>query len=136
MKSKKLTPQDHLANDNNDFTTPLLDVADYVRLRDLPLSDELAAELDRAIVVKTEQIPQDVVSMHAHCTYLDEQSGAVREIELVYPEEANPSTGKISVMSPVGSALLGLREGQEIAWDFPDGTRRILKVEKVRQSAS
>ncbi|WP_428826632.1 nucleoside diphosphate kinase regulator [Azonexus sp. IMCC34842] len=114
---------------------PVVCSADYVRLRQYPLSDELAEELDRAIVVEREQVPMDVVTMHTRCTYIDQGIGTQREIELVFPDEADPAMGKISVLTPVGSALIGLRVGQEIAWEFPDGSMRRLKVASVTQSA-
>ncbi len=115
--------------------SPIVSSADYARLRQYALNDDLAEELDRAIVVHKEQVPEDVVTMHARCIYLDERLGTQREIELVYPYEADPATGKVSVLTPVGSALIGLRVGQEIAWDFPDGSVRRLKVAGVTQAA-
>ena len=136
MKAKYFAKRDKFPINNNDFVPVLLSFEDYVRLRRLPLSDALNDELDRAIVVSVEQVPEDVVTMYARCAYRDGQSGVVREVELVYPDEADSALGRISVLSPVGSALLGLRAGQEIAWDFPDGSRRSLKVERVRRSAS
>ena len=79
-------------------------------------------------------VPDDVVTMHTRCTYIDEVTGTQREIELVYPDEADPARGRISVLTPVGSALLGLRVGQEIAWNFPDGSVRCLKIASVNRS--
>jgi len=117
------------------FETPIVGTADYLRLRQYVMSEELAEELDRAIVVETEQVPEDVVRMHARCTYIDCRIGTQREIELVYPDESDPAVGKISVLTPVGSALIGLRVGQEIAWEFPDGSMRYLKVASVTQRA-
>lgn len=105
--------------------------SDYLRLRQYVLSDQLLDELERAIVVDSEQVPDDVVRMHARCTYIDRGIGTQREIELVYPDESDPAIGKISVLTPVGSALIGLRVGQEIAWAFPDGSIRHLKVTNV-----
>ena len=133
MMTIDFATQPFLTGESSDFGAPVVSAADCARLRQYPLSDELADELDRAIVVQKEQVPDDVVTMHARCTYIDERLGTQREIELVYPEEANPAQGKISVLTPVGSALLGLRVGQEIAWDFPDGSVRRLKVASVIQ---
>ena len=76
------------------------------------------------------------MTMHARCTYLDQRLGTQRQIELVYPDEADQATGKISVLTPVGSALIGLRVGQEIAWVFPDGSVRRLKVTGVSKAAT
>lgn len=117
------------------LSAPLVCADDYARLRQYPWSDELSEELDRAIVVSMAQLPSDVVTMHALFTYADQLTGTLREIELVYPDEADSTHGKISVLTPVGSAMIGLRVGQEIAWGFPDGTTRRLRVVSVTQPA-
>lgn len=122
-----------LADQTDYIEAPLVCANDYARLRQYSWSEELAEELDRAIVVPMEQLPRDVVTMHACFTYADQLTGALREIELVYPDEADPAHGKISVLTPVGSAMIGLRVGQEIAWDFPDGSTRRLRVVSVMQ---
>lgn len=125
-----------LSSESPDFSAPVISLEDYARLRQYPMGDELAEELDRAIVVHKEQVPEDVVTMHTRCTYLDQRLGTQRQIELVYPDEADPATGRISVLTPVGSALIGLRVGQEIAWDFPDGSVRRLTVTGVSRAAT
>ena len=135
MMNVNFAIQPRLSSESNEFTSLVISSADCARLRQYALSDELAEELDRAIVVQKEQVPADVVTMHARCRYIDERLGTQREIELVYPDEADPAAGKISVLTPVGSALIGLRVGQEIAWDFPDGSVRCLKVAGVTQAA-
>lgn len=131
MFDTNFTAQKNFPIESNGFGPPIVSFTDYARLRQCNLSDELAEELDRAIVVHTAQIPEDVVTMHARCTYIDERIGTQREVELVYPDEADLASGKISILTPVGSALIGLRVGQKIAWDFPDGTVRSLKVASV-----
>ena len=125
-----------ISSESSDFSAPVISFEDYVRLRQYPMNDELTEELDRAIVVHKEQVPEDVVTMHTCCTYLDQRLGTQRQIELVYPDEADPATGKISVLTPVGSALIGLRVGKEIAWDFPDGSVRRLKVTGISKAAT
>jgi regulator of nucleoside diphosphate kinase len=95
-------------------------------------SAQLAEELDRADIVQPEDLPVDVVTMHARVVYLDETTGERRDVTVVYPGEADASQGRISVLSPVGAALLGLAAGQSIEWEFPNGPRR-LRVEQVRQ---
>lgn len=104
---------------------------DYVRLAPLAGHDALAEELSRATVVPAERMPANVVRMHSRVTYLDERSGERREVELVFPEEADMASGKVSVLAPVGSALLGLEEGEAIEWPFPDGHVRRLRVERT-----
>ncbi|MDR2240047.1 MAG: nucleoside diphosphate kinase regulator [Zoogloeaceae bacterium] len=109
----------------------LIAEVDYARLAPLASRHALAEELSRATVVPTERMPGNVVRMHSRVTYLDERSGERREVELVFPDEADMASGKISVLAPVGSALLGLVEGQTIEWPFPDGRVRRLRVEST-----
>ena len=104
---------------------------DFIRLRALTSEESLAEELGRATVVPHQRIAKNIVLMHSRVTYVDESSSQVREVELVFPEEANPADGKISVLAPVGAALLGLSEGQAIDWPFPDGRLRRLRVERT-----
>lgn len=104
---------------------------DLAVLRKLPPPKELQRELDRAIVVSPEAIPGDVVTMHSQVVYVDETTGERRSVKIVYPLDADASKGKISVLAPVGAALLGLSTEQAIEWDFPDGSRRRLRVEDV-----
>ena len=121
MMTIQLTNTDFLPSESSYFEPPVVSITDCMRLRQYPLSDELTDELDRAIVVHPEHIPDDVVTMYARCAYIDERTGMRREIELVYPDEADPGQGKISVLTPVGSALLGLAIGDEITWPGPGG---------------
>lgn len=104
---------------------------DYVRLRELVGDHALAEELERAIVVPADRIPEDVVTMNSRLIYCDESSGTTREVELVYPSEADPVAGRVSVLAPVGCALLGLRVGQSIDWNLPSGKVHRLRVERV-----
>lgn len=101
---------------------------DFSRLMAMPLSDDLRAELDRAIVVPTKSISRQVVTLHARVEYRDEASGDCRGVEIVLPEEADPARGRVSVLAPVGAALIGLSVGQDIVWAFPDGSLRRLTV--------
>jgi GreA/GreB family transcription elongation factor len=71
-----------------------------------------------------------VVTMNSRVTYVDETAGVRTTVKLVYPRGA-AGRGRLPVTSPLGTALLGLREGQEIEWRFPLGGRRRLRVERV-----
>jgi regulator of nucleoside diphosphate kinase len=104
---------------------------DFANLRQLE-GDGLQHELDRADVVPGEKLPGNVVTMHARVRYIDETTGERRCVTLVYPDQTNLDRGRISVLAPVGAALLGLSTGDVIEWDFPHGARR-LRVEKVVQ---
>ena len=106
---------------------------DLERLSRFSTSEPLQGELARAIVVSDEAVPADVVTMDSRVAYTDGSTGVSREITLVYPHEADGTQGRVSVLAPVGTALLGLSAGQSIEWEFPDGRRRRLTVNRVVQ---
>ena len=88
-------------------------------------ADQLDAELARAEVVAPEHLPSDVVTMNSDLVYEDVATGARRRIRIVYPDKADVERGWVSVLAPLGHALLGLRVGQEIQWRVPRGLRRL-----------
>lgn len=96
-------------------------------------ADGLLSELERATVVPDDAIPPDVVRMGSLVQYSvgDER----RTVELVYPKDANISQGKVSVLTPIGTALIGLRAGQTITWRTRDGRRQALTVDSVSMPA-
>lgn len=94
-------------------------------------AEMLEAELDRAHVVAQDDLPPDVVSMRSGIVYEDVDSGERREAILVYPDEADIEHSLISVLAPVGMALLGLSVGQSISWPVPGGRRRTIRVVSV-----
>jgi regulator of nucleoside diphosphate kinase len=104
---------------------------DFELLIRLRLPAALQRELDRAIVVSAEAVPPDVVTMNSRVLYTDESTGVRRLVTIVWPDEADGTNGRVSVLAPVGSALLGLSVGQSIEWEFPDGRRRRLRLEDV-----
>lgn len=81
----------------------------------------LAAELDRAEVVMAEALPWNVVTMHARVEYRDDVTDHVERLTLVYPDEEQWDETCLSVLSPLGAAVLGLSEGQSIQWRTPTG---------------
>lgn len=99
--------------------------------RQIPNIDDLEFELDRANIVAPEEMPPDVVTMNSKVIFRMESSNTEFALTLVYPGQVADGEGEISVLAPVGSALLGLREGDEISWPKPGGGLlkvRILKV--------
>ncbi|MCC7548928.1 MAG: nucleoside diphosphate kinase regulator [Burkholderiales bacterium] len=104
---------------------------DFGRVASLRPGGQLEEELDRATIVPSAAVPATVVTMHSRVRYLDESTGERRDVEIVYPEQADVAAGKISVLAPVGTALLGLSVGQPIDWRFPDGRTRRLRVEAL-----
>lgn len=111
--------------------TLIIPESDYVRLRALPPTEALRHELERAVVVAAEALPPDVVTMDSKVLYVDETTGKRGYVRIVYPAEADARAGRVSVLAPVGAALLGLSVGQAIEWEFPDGGRRRLRVEDI-----
>lgn len=91
-------------------------------------TDGLRRELDRADIVEPGQMPPDVITMNSVIRFVDETSGAEREITLVYPRDADGSAERVSILAPVGSALLGLRVGARIVWPLPGGRTTQLRV--------
>ena len=115
--------------------------ADYDRLRHLVESPlyrgthamllmALKDELDRGEVVAAGRVPKGVVTMHSRVLVLDLADEEQETYTLAYPEEADINEGKLSVLAPLGTALLGTRAGDVIEFDAPAGTRR-LKVERI-----
>lgn len=101
------------------------------QFRDHPGAASLHAELERAQVVPPSELPRDVVSMNSTAECVEEASGRTHALTLVYPREADAAQGRISVLAPVGAALLGMKVGQSIDWPAPGGTLR-LRVTAVR----
>jgi regulator of nucleoside diphosphate kinase len=91
---------------------------------------ELVIELQRATVVPAAEIPPDVITMNSRARLLDLDQNETLDYTLAYPQDADFSQGRISVIAPIGAALLGYRVGDEIQWAVPGGTRR-LRVEEV-----
>lgn len=97
--------------------------------------EELSMELERAQVLQPEQVAADVVTMHKLVSILDLSNGTRQELTLVGPAEANVSARRISVLAPLGTALLGNRAGDEVEWQMPGGVRR-LRIESVQPEHS
>lgn len=92
--------------------------------------DALEDELDRAEVVKSGEIPPDVVTMNSTLRLKDLHTGLEDTYTLVFPGTADSSNGKISVLAPIGIAVLGYRVGDTVEWEVPAGLKRF-KVEEV-----
>jgi regulator of nucleoside diphosphate kinase len=90
----------------------------------------LADELESAEVVEPDSVPPDVVTMRSRVRVLDMVSGETATYTICYPTEANFEAGRLSILAPIGTALLGYREGDVIEWPVPGGVR-VLKIEKL-----
>ena len=115
---------------------------DYERLQDLLASefataigpceylDDLRAELDRADIVRLEDVPENVVTMDSTVALRDLDTKEKEIYTLVFPDSADIANDRLSVLAPVGTAILGERVGDVVRWRVPQGLRR-LKVESV-----
>jgi regulator of nucleoside diphosphate kinase len=95
----------------------------------------LAREMNRARVCADHEAPSEVVSMGAEVQFRDDVGGELRWATLVYPSEADLTAGKISILTPIGAALIGLSVGQSISFQTPAGGWRSITVTVVRNRA-
>jgi regulator of nucleoside diphosphate kinase len=95
--------------------------------------EELDEELDRAEIVKPEEIPTDVITMNSTFRLRDLDSGEELVYTLVFPARADSTNGKISILAPIGTAVLGYRIGDTIEWIVPAGLKRFRVKEIVYQ---
>jgi regulator of nucleoside diphosphate kinase len=91
---------------------------------------DLRSELDRAVVIEPVEIPPDVITMNSTVSLIDVDSSDEEEFTLVFPKDADADSGRISVMAPLGTAMLGYRVGDVFEWDVPMG-RKHWRVAKV-----
>lgn len=101
--------------------------------KDQPHLRELRTELEKARVVDPREIPADVVTMNSRVRLRDLESDDEVIYTLVYPKDADVEEGKISVLAPIGTAILGYRAGATISWKVPAGLRKLLIEEILYQ---
>jgi regulator of nucleoside diphosphate kinase len=99
------------------------------------VAEELLSEMERADVVTAEAIPPNVVQMGTDVVFQSD-NGETRRVRLVFPGQADIATGRISILTPIGAALIGLSEGQSIAWKTRDGRWRHLTILAVEGMAA
>lgn len=132
MAKKESLAKPRIALSSADYDR-LSALAHAVRNRLPDLAAELADEIDRAQVFAKGELPRHFVCMNSEVTFRDDTTGKVTTATLVYPEEADISQSRISVMTPVGTALIGLQTGHSITWETPSGEIRQLTVLSVRE---
>jgi regulator of nucleoside diphosphate kinase len=109
----------------------LIDLAKYSSVNwNKPYLKRLEDEMDRAEVVASQEIPKDTITMMSTARLKDLDSGKEMIYSLVFPNEADADEGRISILAPVGTAMIGYRVGDVIEWQVPSGLRR-LKVEEI-----
>lgn len=95
----------------------------------------LLGEIDRAAICSRDTIAANVVTMGSEVTFIDEKTGTQRTVELVYPAFADIAAGRVSILTPVGAGLIGLRTGQSILWPDRSGEEHRLTIIEVKQPA-
>ena len=96
-------------------------------------AEELRAELKKARLVDKEEFPSDVVRINSTVRVKDEEKDKVLEFMLVTPDRANITENRISIMAPIGTALLGFRKGQQVKWQVPSGKKTFTILEVVNE---
>ena len=92
--------------------------------------ESLVKELKRAVIVAPQNVPPDVVTMNSKVALLDLDTSERTEYVLVFPKDANIGNGSISVLAPIGTAILGYAKGDVVEWPVPFGMRRI-RIEDI-----
>lgn len=115
--------QSHLAD--------LESLAEGAMDRSPQVADKLFEELSRARIVDSGKLPANVVTIGNTVTYRDETTGAERTVTLVYPREADISQNRVSVVTPIGVALLGLTEGASFSWEARNNVTHQLTIVRV-----
>lgn len=92
---------------------------------------QLLAELDRAEVYPAASLPANVVRMNSSVEFIDDNNGASRTVKLVYPQDADIGAGTVSILSPIGTGLIGMQAGSDIRWPDREGHDRLLRIVRV-----
>ena len=108
-------------------------LAEGAMVRNPAPADRLLEELGRARIVPAAKMPETVIGIGSTATYRDETTGQEKTVTLVYPEDADIAQQRVSVMTPIGVALLGLAKGAAFYWDTRNDQRRTLTVIGVEQ---
>ena len=110
----------------------LMGLAETAMERDSPVGEYLSEELSRAHIVPDESCYPFVVRMGSHVTYVEDATRRTRKVTLVYPTDADIDRGRISILTPIGAALIGLSPAQSIQWPSPGGGMSSLTVLDVK----
>lgn len=111
----------------------LIQDAYYTEYRGSDYLKKLAEEIARASVVLPGQIPSDVITLNSTARLVDRETKEEMVYSLVFPEDADTPQGKISILAPIGTAMLGYKAGDTFEWDTPGGKRVIRVIEILYQ---
>lgn len=122
-----------ITEDDLERLEKLIDRARFMEPRGSEYLDSLECELAAARVVASSAIPPDIVTMNSRVQLLDLDTAERMTFTLVFPDEADVDNSKLSVLAPIGTAVLGYRAGDTLSWQVPDGIRRLKVVEVLYQ---
>jgi regulator of nucleoside diphosphate kinase len=114
----------------------LLDLADGAQARDPRVAQFLMDELSRAFVVPDGECAANVVRIGSRVTYREDATARIRRVVLTYPRDARIDQNRISILTPIGAALIGMSVAQSIEWPTPDGRSESLTVLDVANEVS
>lgn len=95
------------------------------------VADRLLQEIERALVLPSEELPKQVVNIGSVVTFREDANGREQTVTLVLPPDADISAGRVSVVTPIGAALIGLAQGSSIRWQARDGETREMTIVQV-----
>lgn len=130
MPQARKRPPIHMIQEEADV---LADLAMGNQSRHPVTTTLLLEEIVRATVHRADRIGSDIVTMGSTVEFIDEARGATRTVQLVYPRDADTSADRISILTPLGAGLIGMRTGQAILWPDRRGSERILVIVSVSQ---
>ncbi len=106
-------------------------ISNLLKHRDMAFAAELESVIDNAELVSSYKVPPQLVTMNSRVTIADGETHTERTLTLCYPPDTDPDKGFVSVLSPIGTGLLGLVEGQTAHWVTPGGAQANAKIVKV-----
>ncbi len=114
---------------------PIILLSEYQILRELikrnpKEGQSLSEELNRAIIIKEEELNKKIIRLGSHVEFMIQKTNLEKKIQLVLPEESNLNQQKISIFAPLGTALIGFSENDEVEWEMPGG-KMLLKITNV-----
>ena len=128
MTASSGKPPIHLIDEEYDV---IADLALGLERQSPDLAKMLLDEINRATIYASGALPADVVTIGSEVEVLDAHTSAARKLRLVLPIEADADAGRVSILTPMGAGLIGLRKGQSIEWPYRNGDTRMLTILKV-----
>src|SRR5688572_12985912 len=110
-----------LAKEDFDLLTNYLRSTKQLKVPDRQNMQKLTEEIEKAQIVSKEKLPEGIVRLNSKVKVKDKSSGRIMEFQLVLPEAADIRQNKLSILAPIGTALIGFCKGQDISWEVPAG---------------